>query len=202
MFLPFTLGVVGILLLLILMRACNMNPEEVAPASRDTVVETTHEAGKATARESLKLKLPNGVELDAYKGGIEEMLINFINEPNAQPGKDVWFDFNDLNFEFGTAAIIPESENEIDNIVKILQAYPKVKIKVGGYTDKVGDEVVNKKLSGERANAVAEALKAAGVGSQITGAEGYGSEFAKFPADAPEESRIRDRRVSVSVREK
>ena len=79
---------------------------------------------------------------------------------------------------------------------------PKAKVKIGGYTDKVGDEARNKKLSGDRASAVASALKVAGVGGQVTGAEGYGSQFAKFPASAPEEDRVKDRRVSLSVREK
>ena len=129
-------------------------------------------------------------------------MITFITDPGSKVGKENWFDFNDLNFKFGTAEIVPDSRKELEDIVKILQAYPKVKLKIGGYTDKVGDESANKKLSGDRANAVADALKAAGVGSQIAGAEGYGSEFAKYPADAPEEQRIRDRRVSVSVRQK
>jgi len=154
------------------------------------------------AQEPVIIRLPNGIELDANKGGIEELLLTFINDPNAAAGKDNWFDFNDLNFKSGTADMIPESEKEVNNIMKILQAYPKVKIKVGGYTDKVGDEAANKKLSGERATAVANALKTAGVGSQVTDAEGYGSAFAKYPADAPDENRIKDRRVSVSVRAK
>jgi len=146
--------------------------------------------------------LPNGVILDANKGGIEDLLVAFLNDANAKPGNDNWFDFNDLNFTFGTAEIVPESKKQLNNIVEILKAYPKVKIKLGGYTDKVGDEAANKKLSGERASAVAAALKEAGVATQVTGAEGYGSQFAKYPADAPEQDRLKDRRVSVSVREK
>jgi outer membrane protein OmpA-like peptidoglycan-associated protein len=153
-------------------------------------------------REPLRVKLPNGVELDAYKGGIEEQLIAFINDPASKPGNENWFDFHDLNFKFGTAEIVPDSRNELDDIVKILQAYPKVKIKIGGYADKVGDEAVNKKLSGDRAKTIADALKSAGVGKQVVGAEGYGSEFAKYPADAPEEQRIKDRRFAVSIRAK
>jgi outer membrane protein OmpA-like peptidoglycan-associated protein len=191
----------GIILLLWLMKGCGGNKDEhAAPAvTHDT---STKAVVIAPVRESLKVKLPNGVELDAYKGGIEDLLVTFLNDPAAQPGKDNWFDFSDLNFKFGTAEIVPESKKEVDNIVQILKAYPKVKIKLGGYTDKVGDEAANKKLSGERASAVAIALKDAGVGAQVEGAEGYGSEFAKYPADAPETDRIKDRRVSVSVRAK
>ncbi len=153
-------------------------------------------------REPLKVKLPNGVELDAYKGSIEDLLVAFLNDPNAKPGNDNWFDFSDLNFKFATAEIIPESRKELDNIIQILKAYPNVKIKLGGYTDKIGDEAANKKLSGERAQAVMTALKDGGVGAQVEGAEGYGSEFAKYPETAPEEDRLKDRRVSVSVRAK
>jgi outer membrane protein OmpA-like peptidoglycan-associated protein len=48
-----------------------------------------------------------------------------------------------------------------------------------------------------------EALKKAGVNkAQLVGAEGYGSQFAKAAADAPDEERKKDRRISLSVREK
>ena len=59
-----------------------------------------------------------------------------------------------------------------------------------------------KNLSQQRADAVLAALKEAGVGAQVEGAEGYGSEFAKYPETAPEEDRLKDRRVSFSVRAK
>jgi outer membrane protein OmpA-like peptidoglycan-associated protein len=45
-------------------------------------------------------------------------------------------------------------------------------------------------------------LADAGVNAQVEGAEGYGSEFAKYPPSAPEVDRVKDRRVSVSVRAK
>jgi outer membrane protein OmpA-like peptidoglycan-associated protein len=197
--LPLLLALAAIALIWWLMKGCGgQKPETVAPPP-DTVTKTEV---IVVTKEPLKVKLPNGIELDAYKGGIEDLLVAFLNDPNAQAGKDNWFDFNDLNFKFGTAEIIPESKKEVDNLVQILKAYPNVKIKLGGYTDKVGDEAANKKLSGERAAAVLAALTEAGVGSQVEGAEGYGSEFAKYPATAPDEDRLKDRRVSVSVRAK
>lgn len=188
-----------------LMRSCNGQKHEETVTTETVTHEEKHEAPAATTapvRESLKLVLPNGVEIDAYKGSIEDQLITFIKDSTKMAGKDNWFDFMDLNFKFGTAEIVPESRKEIDDIVQILKAFPKVKIKVGGYTDKVGDEAVNVKLSYDRANAVTKALQDAGVGSQVVKAEGYGSQYAKYPATAPEEDRIKDRRVAVSVREK
>jgi outer membrane protein OmpA-like peptidoglycan-associated protein len=186
-------------LLWFFLRGCGDTKPEVPAVMHDTITKTNI---VVVDREPLKVKLPNGVELNAYKGGIEDLLVAFLNDSNAQAGKDNWFDFSDLNFTFGTAEIVPESKKELENIIEILKAYPNVKIKVGGYTDKVGEEAANKKISQARAEAVQAALQAAGVGAQVEGAEGYGSEFAKFPASAPEEDRIKDRRVSVSVRAK
>jgi outer membrane protein OmpA-like peptidoglycan-associated protein len=192
-----------IALMILLFRGClDSNKEVAAPTEvHDTTVVVKTEVITVT-KEPLKVKLPNGVVLDAYKGGIEDLLVAFLLDPNAKPGNDNWFDFSDLNFKFGTAEIVPESRKEVDNIAEILKAFPSAKIKLGGYTDKVGEETANKKISQERAEAVAAALKELGVGAQVEGAEGYGSEFAKYPASAPEEDRLKDRRVSVSVRAK
>jgi outer membrane protein OmpA-like peptidoglycan-associated protein len=154
------------------------------------------------AKQMLKVELPDDTALDAYRGGIEDQLVNFLKDPSAVAGKDVWFDFDNLNFATGTADITPESQAQINNIAAVLRAFPKARIKIGGYTDKTGDESANLTLSKSRAEAVRVALAAAGVGSQVTEVEGYGSQYAKLPAEAPETSRAVDRRVSVSVREK
>jgi len=58
-------------------------------------------------------------------------------------------------------------------------------------------------LSQKRADAVLDALKKSNANSaQLDGAEGYGSEYAKAAADAPDEERQKDRRISLGVREK
>jgi outer membrane protein OmpA-like peptidoglycan-associated protein len=166
--------------------------------------ESAKPAPATMMRESLKVKLPDGTELDAYKGGIEDKLVAFLNSDYKALGadslKNTWFDFDNLNFNTASAEITAESQKQVSNIAAILKAFPAAKIKIGGYTDKVGDEAANKKLSGDRAKSVKAALDKAGAGAQVTDAEGYGSAYAKHPADAPEAERLTDRRVSVSVR--
>jgi outer membrane protein OmpA-like peptidoglycan-associated protein len=202
------IAIVLIALFWYLMRSCNKNAAPMPPADTTNVAkpDTTSVSAAppaAPAHESMKVKLPDGTELDAWKGGIEDKLVAFLNDPNAKPGKDVWFDFDDLNFETGSAKITPESQKQINNIAAILKAYPKVKIKIGGYTDKTGDSTANMKLSANRAKATADAIKAAGAKeTQLLGAEGYGSMYAKAEANAADEERKMDRRISVSVREK
>jgi outer membrane protein OmpA-like peptidoglycan-associated protein len=158
-----------------------------------------------SAPVSIKVKLPDGSELDAYKGGIEDMLVTYLNSTNSADSinHNRWFDFDNLNFKTNSAEITDESMRQVQNIAAILKAFPKVKIKIGGYTDKTGTEDANMKLSQSRADALVAALKSAGASEgQLVGAEGYGSKFATAAADAPDEERKKDRRISVSVREK
>jgi outer membrane protein OmpA-like peptidoglycan-associated protein len=173
---------------------------------------TTHEDGAHhdehestdSQHETIEVKLPGNISVEAFKGGIEDKLIAFVTKGYDKISDDslktIWFDFDNINFKTGSAVLTEESQHQVDNLAAILKAYPGLKLKIGGYTDKTGDEAVNKKISTDRANAVKAALAKAGVGEQVSGAEGYGSEFAKYAADAPESDRVKDRRISVSVR--
>jgi len=208
---PVILALIAVILIIYFLRSCNKTPSTttVNTTTPDTtmsapaVVDTAAATMIAPARESLKVKLPDGTELNAYKGGIEDVLVACLNDATCKAGKDKWFDFDNLNFETGSANITPESQAQVNNIAAILKAYPKVKIKIGGYTDKTGNEADNKKLSQSRAEAVLAALKTAGANAaQLVGAEGYGSQLAKVPATASDEDRKKDRRISVQLREK
>lgn len=157
-----------------------------------------------TIPELIKVKLPTGKELDAYKGGIEDQLVTFLSGDWKSMSEDQlktkWFNFDNLNFNTGSATLMPESQKQLKNIAAILKAFPDAKIKIGGYTDAAGNAAINKKLSQDRADAARSGLIKLGVGSQVIGAVGYGSEFAKYPATASEEERATDRHVSISVR--
>ncbi len=158
------------------------------------------------AIESIKVKLPDGVELNALKGGIEDQLVAFLGGNwkglGADSLKKVWFNFDNLNFETGSATLTASSMDQVKNLVAILKAFPDAKLKIGGYTDRVGNDAGNKKLSQSRADAVAAALKANGSDAvRIAGAEGYGEEFAVVDEKASDEERRKDRRTAVSVRQ-
>lgn len=179
-------------------RTANANANAASNANTNTV------AGGETARTLTEVSLPNGTKLQAYPGGIEDQLVRFIgsaeykNASNDQL-KDKWFNFDDLNFVFGKTELTPESKRQLDNIVAILKAFPDAKIKVGGYTDKKGDDAANLKLSDSRAKAVQAALQKAGVGAQVPEAEGYGEQFAKVDENASDEQRMVDRKTAVRL---
>lgn len=161
--------------------------------------------GATTENKTLTdVTLPNGTKLQAFPGGIEDQLVKFIQSDEYKNGtndtlKTKWFDFDDLNFKFGTGELEATSQRQLDNIVAILKAFPDVKIKIGGYTDKKGDDATNKKLSDTRAKAVKAKLEAAGVGAQVPEAEGYGEEQAKVAETATDAERAVDRKTSVRL---
>lgn len=153
---------------------------------------------------TMNVELPDGSKLIGYPSGIENQLVNFLQTDyttlTEDELKDKWFVFDNLNFETGTANLIPSSQGQLDNLAKILKQFPGVRIKIGGYTDATGDEVRNKELSQQRANVVKVYLEGQGLADQVIGAEGYGSEFAQVAWDASDRERAKDRRVAISVR--
>lgn len=146
----------------------------------------------------------NGTSLKGYKGGMEDNMISFLKSGAYASAaddaalKDKWYDFDHVNFKMGSASELEAgSQGQLENLVAILKAYPDAKIKIGGYTDKVGNEAANVKLSGERATYIKDWLAKQGVGSQVLGAEGYGGKFATVDASASDAERAIDRKMSV-----
>ncbi|KQT26247.1 flagellar motor protein MotB [Chryseobacterium sp. Leaf405] len=163
--------------------------------------DTTAAPAVAKVDENIDL---NGTTLKGYKGGMEDMMITFLksgsykNAANDAALKDTWYDFDHVNFKSGKGNELEAgSEGQLQNLVAILKAYPEAKIKIGGYTDKTGNESLNLKISKERANYIKDWLGKQGVGAQVLEAEGYGSQFAKVDAKASDEERKTDRKMSV-----
>ncbi len=150
-------------------------------------------------------KLPSGFELvGAAKEGIESKLVAAIEAAGPVADKadaSAWFNFDRLLFDTGKATLQPSSQEQLVNIAEILKAFPKVKLKVGGYTDNVGDPKSNLKLSTDRAFNVVAELEKLGITKGRLAPEGYGD---KFPVgdNTTEEGRQQNRRIAVRVTEK
>lgn len=175
--------------------------EVVMDTATTTVNDTATGMSSTQTDEDIDL---NGTALRGYKGGMEDRMIAFLksdgykNAQNDNALKDTWYNFDHVNFKTGSADQLEAgSEGQLQNLTAILRAYPDAKIKIGGYTDKTGDETGNKKLSDERAKFISSWLEKQGVGSQIMGAEGYGSQFATVDASASDADRAVDRKMAV-----
>ena len=97
-------------------------------------------------------------------------------------------------FGSGTAEFADDSGTRIDAIAELLSRHPDVRVEIEGHTDASGPARENLALSQRRANAVRDALVAAGVARDRLVAYGYG-EGVPLADNAMPEGRARNRRI-------
>jgi outer membrane protein OmpA-like peptidoglycan-associated protein len=102
----------------------------------------------------------------------------------------------DAHFDFGSATLKPEGQQRIDEIIPALQENPELRIMVEGYTDSVGSEAYNQRLSERRAEAVRSHMVAQGIAPERIDTRGYGEGNPVASNDTPE-GRARNRRVVI-----
>ena len=146
-------------------------------------------------------ELPKDIILEIPENGTEAKLINFIQDSSTVVDKNYWIDFDRITFEPNLAEIDDDSEAQIENIAKIMRAYPMVNIKIGGYTDNTGDATTNLMLSKSRADAVKKGIAKNDIKITRIQSEGYGIEHPIATNDT-EEGRTQNRRIAINVTRK
>ena len=170
---------------------------------REEVMIEKTSATDSTVVSFFEAKLPSGFEIKgANANGVESKLVKFIQDETAVVDKNTWFSFDRLQFETGKNTLKPESQEQLNNIVEILKAFPSVNLKLGGYTDNVGDAKSNLTLSTERAKNVKAELIKMGVAAERLESEGYGQEHPVCPANDTEECKAQNRRIDIRVTKK
>jgi len=105
--------------------------------------------------------------------------------------KNVFYDVNKFDLK-------PESEAELDLLVKLLNENPALKIQIGGHTDNVGKPADNLTLSNNRAKAVVTFLVAKGIAATRLSSKGFG-ETQPIDDNKTEEGRAKNRRTEMKV---
>ncbi|WP_139423683.1 sodium-translocating pyrophosphatase [Chryseobacterium mulctrae] len=110
-----------------------------------------------------------------------------------------WYTIENMYFETGLSDLKTGSEAQLSNLAEIMNAYPDLKIKLGGYTDNVGNEESNLKLSNLRAQTAKLKLLELGIATDRIEAEGYGSQHPICPTNDTEECQAKNRRIDLRV---
>ncbi|HAI79768.1 MAG TPA: sodium-translocating pyrophosphatase, partial [Chryseobacterium sp.] len=112
---------------------------------------------------------------------------------------NTWFTIENLHFQSGSSDLKPGSEAQLTNLAEILNAYPNVRVKLGGYTDNTGNSDTNMKLSSLRAQTARLKLLELGIAGDRVEAEGYGPLFPVCEANDTDECKAQNRRIDVRV---
>jgi OOP family OmpA-OmpF porin len=109
-----------------------------------------------------------------------------------------WAMSSDLLFDFDKSVVKKEYYPVLDQTKKIFDDYPTMKVQIDGYTDSIGTDAYNMKLSERRANAVRNYLiKNVGIEQSRLTVVGYGETKPAYPNDT-KANRSKNRRVEFT----
>jgi OmpA-OmpF porin, OOP family len=168
------------------------------PAAVVNSAANTGTAAWASLGDMMKVKLPDGQELNVPSLGVEKKLVSYLDSNPSVGSDQTWFEFDRLLFDTGQATLQPASQEQLGNIAAILKAYPNVKVKIGGYTDNTGDAAANQALSQQRADTVMAQLVSLGVDPSRMTAQGYGQDNP-VADNSTDEGRQKNRRIALEV---
>jgi outer membrane protein OmpA-like peptidoglycan-associated protein len=105
---------------------------------------------------------------------------------------------SDVLFAFNKYELKPEAREKLAKISGILLAYPDLKVQVEGYTDNIGSDDYNQKLSEQRADSVRDYLVKQNVPEDNITAEGFGK-TNPIADNSTNSGRAENRRVELVV---
>ena len=153
------------------------------------------------------LKLPDGaVVLAVGTNSPESYPHRFLTDPSLQVDTvdltNGWYNFDRVFFfKTGKATLTAGSLGQLRNIAARLRAFPRARVKIGGYTDDTGEYRTNKQLSETRARTAWTSLVDMGISPDRIDTRGYGPSFS-IASNATEEGRAQNRRISIKVLQK
>ncbi|SIT19102.1 K(+)-stimulated pyrophosphate-energized sodium pump [Chryseobacterium ureilyticum] len=147
-----------------------------------------------------KVKLKGGKTIELGETSQLYQLYNAVDKKDKSIlDANKWYTIENLYFETGSSDLKAGYEMQLNNLAEILNAYPDLKIKLGGYTDNSGNEEGNQQLSNLRAQTAKLKLLELGIAADRVEAEGYGSQHPICEANDTDECKAKNRRIDVRV---
>lgn len=160
------------------------NSEAVAQIAKEVFSESDP-AGKQKLDESL-----------FEAGSAADQIRNYIN--NGFSGNPS-FKLNTVNFSTGSGDLTEDISKEIAQLAVILNAYPKLKLRLESHTNNIGDEPLNKMLSELRVQNIQKLLEDSyGISSDRIQLVAFGQEKPIADNDT-EEGRIANQRIEIFI---
>ena len=133
----------------------------------------------------------------AELAALENAQVETVTDVNGLKAIKVTFDSGIL-FDFNKSTLKPEAKQSLDKFAAEMTDMSDTNINVYGHTDNVGTEAANKKVSAQRANAVAKYLTQKGIAKEHIVAEGLSYDFP-VADNSTAEGRAQNRRVEIYI---
>lgn len=178
-----------------------------ADQARERVKDAQNDADRAKANEELARAQAEQAQLEADqakrdKEAAEQQLYVSLSQilETKREARGLVVSLSDVLFDFNRATLKPGARERLSKLAGVLIAYPgPYKIEIDGYTDSIGSDEYNLKLSQGRAEAVSSYLTEQGVRSdRISQVQGMGKMMPVADNGTPE-GRQMNRRVEIVI---
>jgi outer membrane protein OmpA-like peptidoglycan-associated protein len=153
-------------------------------------------AAQSDANQSRLAAQQADTDKAAMRARLSEQLNSILQTRDSARGLIV--SMSDVLFDTGQYSLKPGAREKLAKVAGILLAYPGLNIEVGGYTDNVGGDDMNQKLSENRADSVRDYLVQEGVTTTSVSARGFGNTLPVASNDSSA-GRQQNRRVELLV---
>lgn len=146
------------------------------------------------------LALSEAQETISIQSAIKKSQLQFTpNEAEAfQQGDNLLIRLKAMNFESGRSELPTSSLTLLSKVSEVAKSLNAKEIKIDGHTDSVGTSGLNKKLSEQRASAVATYFKTNGFEEAKVQSEGHGFEHP-IATNKSKAGRAQNRRVDIII---
>ena len=174
--------------------------QEAAQRAKADAARAEAEAQAEKARQAQQQAEQAAQQAAQQANDARERLRNQLNQvlQTTETARGLIVNMSDVLFDFNKYTLKPEAREKLAKVSGILLAYPDLKVQVEGYTDNIGSDEYNQKLSEQRADGVREYLVAQSVSDSNVTAKGFG--MADPVADnTTNQGRAKNRRVELVV---
>jgi outer membrane protein OmpA-like peptidoglycan-associated protein len=172
---------------------------EAATAEAEARAQKAREAQQA-AEQSAQQAAQQEAQARQQEAETRERLKQQLSQvlQTTETARGLIVNMSDVLFDFNKFTLKPETREKLAKVSGILLAYPNLKMQVEGYTDNIGSDEYNQKLSEERAGAVRDYLVSQGVPEGNVSAAGYGKSHP-VADNSTNSGRAQNRRVQLVV---
>lgn len=156
------------------------------------------EAQRANAAADEANRLRAQAEQD--KEALRQQLLQQFNSilQTTLTTRGLIINMSDVLFDFNKYSLKEPTREKLARLSGIILSHPGLSLKVEGYTDSIGSDEYNQKLSEQRADTVRQYLVSQGINQDIISSVGYGKQYPVASNDTSS-GRAMNRRVDIVV---
>jgi outer membrane protein OmpA-like peptidoglycan-associated protein len=174
----------------------DMADSRVSSANALAAAQADAEQSRLAAQQAQQSVQQAEADKAAMRARLSEQLNSILQTRDSARGLIV--SMSDVLFDTGKYSLKAGAREKLAKVAGILLAYPGLNIEVGGYTDNVGGDAMNQKLSENRASSVRDYLVQQGVATNSVTTKGFGNS-SPVASNNNSAGRQQNRRVELLV---